>query len=240
MQPPNTKSIRRYSLMLRIFKSYHTNLHNPLVHSKSISFSSRPGDLESKDDFYILSSNLVVIESSLNNYNPALFSNIKSDALPVWIRVNLANRIAENSEKWVEIFSKFNSGTHNNQWAIVNYNEFWRLKKENITRSQWINIVWLLEQFFDRISAEDVTKNFLVEHEYFATYNFPYDAEIFKEGNYGEKNPHDPREDIFRFSKYFKCRNFNFSISLKLIIKKDKNSQTLIFPNSYIVKLFFK
>lgn len=184
--------------MLRVFKSYHTPLNNPLLHSSSISFSSRPGDLESKDDFYILSSNLVVIESSLNNYNPSLFTKIKSDALPVWIRVNLANRMAQNAKIWGEIFSKFNSGTHNNQWAIVDYNKFWELKIDKKEKDRWENVVWLLEQFFDRIYEEDVTKKYLVNEGYFATYNFPYDEKIFKEGFYEEKNPHDPREDIFR------------------------------------------
>jgi hypothetical protein len=46
--------------MLRIFKSYNFPTNNPEIASEWITFSSRPGDLESKDDFFILSSGLIV------------------------------------------------------------------------------------------------------------------------------------------------------------------------------------
>lgn len=39
--------------MLRIFKSYHFQLNNPLVKAYSMSYSARPGDLESKLKNYI-------------------------------------------------------------------------------------------------------------------------------------------------------------------------------------------
>ena len=35
----------------------------------TVSFSSRPGDLESKDDFFLMSSHLVSIETSLTIFN---------------------------------------------------------------------------------------------------------------------------------------------------------------------------
>ena len=80
--------------MLRIFKTYNFHLNNPSVKNKNISYSARPGDLESKDDFYIIGQRLAVIESSLNNYNHSMYSFIQKQALPVWMRVNIANRFA--------------------------------------------------------------------------------------------------------------------------------------------------
>ena len=70
------------------------------MHSKVISFSSRPGDLESKDDFYTLDNKFVVIETSLNSYNPSLYDSIKPQSIPAWLRVNLANKAAKNVSHW--------------------------------------------------------------------------------------------------------------------------------------------
>jgi hypothetical protein len=44
-----------YQYMLRIFKHYTLNLRNEGNFAQTMSLSSRPGDLESKDDYYILS-----------------------------------------------------------------------------------------------------------------------------------------------------------------------------------------
>jgi len=55
----------KYEFMLRIFKTYNFPTRDSRVGSETITFSSRPGDLISKDDFYVLSSGLTVIESSL-------------------------------------------------------------------------------------------------------------------------------------------------------------------------------
>jgi hypothetical protein len=43
-----------YSLMLRILKNVNLNFNNDLIKNRVSIFTSRPGDLNSKDDFYIL------------------------------------------------------------------------------------------------------------------------------------------------------------------------------------------
>jgi len=51
--------------MLRIYKEYNLNL---VVNGKKLNnmrFTSRPGDLNSKDDYYTLDNNMVVMETSL-------------------------------------------------------------------------------------------------------------------------------------------------------------------------------
>jgi Phospholipase B len=57
-----------YPYMLRVLKSYNFPTRNPNVGSETVTFSSRPGDFNSKDDFYILSSGLKIMETSLLNY----------------------------------------------------------------------------------------------------------------------------------------------------------------------------
>jgi hypothetical protein len=40
------------------------------------------------------------------------------------IRSTVANRLALTGAEWVEIFKNYNSGTYNNQWMVVDYNQF--------------------------------------------------------------------------------------------------------------------
>ena len=124
--------------MLRVFKSYFIPLSNPLVKVKTIMFSSRPGDLRSKDDFYILDNNLVVLETSLNNYNRSNYNSLDSATLPCWLRVLVANRISSNGKEWSNAFLSFHSGTHNNQWLVVDYNKYDTYKK-NLTSAEGIS-----------------------------------------------------------------------------------------------------
>lgn len=82
--------------MLRVVKSYHFPSRDTSTGSETITFSSRPGDLSSKDSYYILSSGLKVIETSFLNYNKDNYKELNPRALPSWIRVNVASRMAKD------------------------------------------------------------------------------------------------------------------------------------------------
>ncbi|RXM99252.1 Phospholipase B-like protein B, partial [Acipenser ruthenus] len=88
-------------------------------------FSSYPGSIFSGDDFYILSSGLVTLETTIGNSNPALWKFVTPEGTVMeWLRNVIANRLAKTGKEWAGLFSKFNSGTYNNQWMIVDYNYF--------------------------------------------------------------------------------------------------------------------
>ena len=63
--------------MLRILKSYNFAFSNPLVVNQNILFSSRPGDLQSKDDFYKVGNEYIVMETSLLNWNRSNYETLK-------------------------------------------------------------------------------------------------------------------------------------------------------------------
>jgi len=126
-----------YTFMLRVMKSYHFPLNNPLVKVKTIMFSARPGDLESKDDFFTLDNNLVVLETSLNNYNKTNYEYLNYNTVPCWLRLLIANRVASTGREWANAFLEFRSGTHNNQWQVVDYNKYATYKK-NLTAAEGI------------------------------------------------------------------------------------------------------
>lgn len=125
--------------MLRVLKDFKFNLNNPIVKSSHMIFTSRPGDMESKDDYYIMNSNLAVFETSLLNYNTTNYQEFHFNSLPCWLRVLIANRMATNASQWAQAFFTYRSGTHNNQWVVVDYNQYWS-QKSNIAKSHDLGI----------------------------------------------------------------------------------------------------
>ncbi|XP_060641422.2 putative phospholipase B-like 2 [Anolis sagrei] len=196
-----------YQSMLRILKKYtlpfRTSANNgSLVPGYIQAFSSYPGTIFSGDDFYILSSGLVCLETTIGNSNGSLWKYIKAEGSVLeWLRNLVANRLAKSGAEWASIFQRFNSGTYNNQWMIVDYKSFIPGKADLQE-----GILTVLEQIPGMVIAEDKTK-LLYEEGYWASYNVPYFKEIFNASGlpqlvqkYGdwftyEKNP---RAQIFR------------------------------------------
>jgi hypothetical protein len=67
-------------MMLRIYKRYDLPLYldgtttSSIIPGRTVTFSSYPASLFSGDDFYQLSSGLVVLETTLGNNNQSLFN----------------------------------------------------------------------------------------------------------------------------------------------------------------------
>ena len=120
--------------MLRILKRYNFGFHetegdnNVLVNGKIIEFTSYPGSIYSQDDFYKITKKnskpqTTVVGTELKNNNRQLWEKImKTDQVLLGARVMAANRLANNSKIWHEVFSKYNSGTGNKQWLIISMN----------------------------------------------------------------------------------------------------------------------
>ena len=68
------------------------------------------GSLESEDDFYILNSGLVMLQTTNNIFNTSLYEMVKPQALLAWHRVRVAHHMANSGKEWANVFSKFNSG----------------------------------------------------------------------------------------------------------------------------------
>lgn len=145
-----------YSSMIRIFKHYYFPLQHEAVQNEHILFSSYPGCLDSVDDFYLLDSKLAIFETTNEIFNLTNYVYVHPQSLFPWMRVilvrnllfyfffffcikryNKANRLTSNGKDWATTFSKYNSGTYNNQWVIADY----KLFQPNLT--QLIdNTVW--------------------------------------------------------------------------------------------------
>ncbi|CAG2181464.1 unnamed protein product, partial [Oppiella nova] len=199
--------LKKYSFAFNTLQSNHTKR----IAGHSVSFSSSPGFISSGDDFYVLSSGLVVQETTNQNKNQSLYQHIKADnILFEFIRNVVANRLAESGKEWTQLFGPYNSGTYNNQFMIVDYKLF---KKGTKVTELADNLLWVLEQMPDIIHSADVTP-ILRAQGYWASYNVPYFQDIYQlSGN----------EDLFRkFGPYY---SYN-STARALIFKREESKVT--------------
>uniref|UniRef100_A0A672FB74 Phospholipase B-like n=1 Tax=Salarias fasciatus TaxID=181472 RepID=A0A672FB74_SALFA len=189
-----------YQSMLRIMKKYMFAFKaSP---SGTQAFSSYPGSIFSGDDFYILSSGLVTLETTIGNSNPDLWKFVQpTGSVMEWLRNIVANRLAVTGRDWAEIFSKYNSGTYNNQWMIVDY-KYFSPGKTDIKEKLFV----VLEQIPGTVVYTDKTEE-LMAKGYWASYNIPYYEDIFIASGCGElvekfgpwfSLDQNPRARIFR------------------------------------------
>ncbi|XP_053727251.1 putative phospholipase B-like 2 [Synchiropus splendidus] len=211
---PNNKELlvahdtwNNYQSMLRIMKKYMfafsaSPLDNFSIPGKTQAFSSYPGSIFSGDDFYILSSGLVTLETTIGNSNPDLWKFVQpTGSVMEWLRNIVANRLSVTAKDWAEIFSKYNSGTYNNQWMIVDYNHF-SPGKTDIKEELFV----VLEQIPGKVVYADKTQE-LLKTGYWASFNIPYYVEIFNTSGCNElvekygpwfSLDQNPRAQIFR------------------------------------------
>ena len=187
-----------YATMNRIFKHYQLNLQSAFVAAKRVSMSSYPGFLESLDDFYYLDSGLVMLETTNNVFDMNLFDLVTPHSLFAWQRVRLASQNARTGREWYEHVRWHNSGTYNNQYAILDFKLY--------TPGQPLrpNTLWVMEQIPGLVVGSDQTH--LLTFGYFPSYNVPYFEEIYTRSGYpnisaevpGFAYQDAPRAQIFR------------------------------------------
>ncbi|NWW96444.1 PLBLB protein, partial [Rhynochetos jubatus] len=219
-----------YQSMLRVVKKYTLPFRASASGDSQIPgsiqvFSSYPGTIFSGDDFYILSSGLVsgalvlgdprpplpspplpspqvALETTIGNNNPARWKYLDPrGSVLEWLRNIVANRLARSGPEWATVFKRFNSGTYNNQWMVVDYKAFVPGRA-----SPQQGVLTVLEQIPGLVMAADRTE-LLYQQGYWASYNLPYFEEIFNASGtpelvkkYGDWFTYDknPRAQIFR------------------------------------------
>jgi len=194
-----------YQSMLRILKNYRLPLRRvpkgAPVAAVEMSFSGYPGVIYSGDDFTVTSAGLTVLETTIGNNNKALWGQVKPrGSVLEGIRATVANRLARDGKSWTGVFSRFNSGTYNNQWMVVD-NKLFRPHQQQLSPG----LFWVLEQIPGYVRRKDLT-SVLQTRTFWPSYNSPYFTDVFnKSGNselvkeYGDWFSYDktPRALIF-------------------------------------------
>jgi len=195
-----------YSKMIKMFKYYDFSLPSVAVASSKVAMSSYPGCVSSTDDWYMLSSGLVVADTTLEILNPNIYDRIpefpSNKHIPNFIHTMTVNRMAKTAADWISLFSERNSGTNNAQWLIVDYNQF-------TPNSPLPDLTfWVLEQVPSIIHKADMSL-YLRTNGFFASYNRPTFDPIREasghnaaEAKYGPLFSYEnaPRGQIFQYS----------------------------------------
>jgi len=100
------------------------------------------------------------------------------------MRVIVAHRMANNGREWTDVFARYNSGTYNNQWIVVDYKKF---TPRNAIQP---NTLWILEQIPGFTKSADVSA-VLAKQLYWPSYNVPYFSFIYNISGYSGGNAED-------------------------------------------------
>ena len=169
LYPPAATAWTGYFTMLRVSKTYALPFGDATA--RTALFPGYFGTLSSLDDFFVLSSGLVVQETTNALYNLTMAQEIVPRSTLTWVRTICANRAASDGASWVYAFSVNNSGTINNQWMVVDYNKF---KPGQPLRDGTLTV---LEQWPRLIQSVDATRWLRVG--YWQSFNKPFFAEGF-------------------------------------------------------------
>ncbi|CAG2164390.1 unnamed protein product [Oppiella nova] len=196
-----------YHSMLRLVKKYDFRYHmlpnsntgatNGLIPGHCMAHTSYPGAVLSLDDFYITSAGLVVQETTFEILNnETLWESVKPDSVLEFIRVLVANRLSTGGAQWAQVFSRYNSGTYNSQFMVVDY----KLFRTGTTPDQLAdNTLWICEQLPALIRSQDMTEH-LRRHHYWPSYNVPFFDNIYTNGGY-----HELTHKYGDYFSYYRC-----------------------------------
>ena len=185
-----------YFSTIRLIKEYNFNFNNRWVRSKNIIFTSYPASLSSIDDFYITSHGLIAIETTNSMYNDSLYSEINPNTLFTCERAMICNRISNSSKEWAENFAKYNSGTYNNQFMILDKN-----KVNLVNKSIEQDAFYIVETLPGLVKINNVTDIF--KFGYWSSFNLPFDKEIYDLS--GLKEVIDSRPEAASYLSYDMC-----------------------------------
>nr|XP_020443485.1 phospholipase B-like 1 [Monopterus albus] len=167
-----------YAATMRVYKYWDFRVMEPHAATGKLSFSSYPGFLVSLDDFYLLGSGLMMTQTTNNVFNFSLFDQITPSSLLAWQRVRLAHSLARTGEDWAKTFSKYNSGTYNNQYMVLDRS------KVKLGHSVDDGALTVVEQIPGLVEYSDQTQ--ALRRGYWPSYNVPFHQNIYTLSGYKE------------------------------------------------------
>ena len=175
-----------YNKLIRIYKEYKyvPNSQFP-VKAQTITMSSYPAAVNSQDDFYITGAYLYVGETTNHVHDLELFNLLTPNSLMCWMRTMVANRLTDDGYSWTQVFSKYNSGTYNNQFQILDL-KLIDTEKKTISPGA----LYIVEQLPGSCDVQEVTD--ILKKGYWPSYNTPFIYAVREKAGTINKIKEDP------------------------------------------------
>ena len=168
------------------------NLNIPEFTAHRVLISTRTGHMSSVDDFWVNDKGLLVLETTMHNFNRTLYDlYVKPESVMTWLRAYHAMFATDNGQNWTEHFIRYNSGTYNNEYLIVDTKLFEAGTKPGK------NLLWMIEQYPGHYHAEDVTELRLLNDSYVQSINTPWFEDMFDIANYTGQQQAEPKKKTF-------------------------------------------
>lgn len=174
-----TRTYKRYDMPFRAAAGADER-----VARSSVWMSSYPGTVFSGDDWYVTGSadeasdpGMVVLETTIGNSNPALWKDVVPQSVLEWTRNMVANRLGDSGDSWCAAFARFNSGTYNNEFIVMDNSRITLAGGQPPRLAD--GAITMLDQLPGFIEHHDVTER-LRRDTYIPSYNVPAFPSVFE------------------------------------------------------------
>ncbi|KAH0796052.1 Laminin A family protein [Histomonas meleagridis] len=181
-----------YTDLHAYLKDYNLNI--PEFKAHHVTVSTRTGHLPSVDDFWTTDQGLLIMETTMHNFNNTLYElYVKPQSVLTWLRSYYATFVTDNGEDWTKEFIKENSGTYNNQYIVLDTKLF---VKNSTKHERPKNLLWVLEQLPGFYESADLT-DLLYNTSYFGSVNSPIFESVFNLADYPGEQQREPKKKDF-------------------------------------------
>ncbi|KAH0793861.1 Laminin A family protein [Histomonas meleagridis] len=181
-----------YTELHAYLKDYNLNI--PEFKAHHVTVSTRTGHLASLDDFWTTDQGLLIMETTMHNFNNTLYDlYVKPESVLCWLRSYYATFVTDNGEDWTKEFIKENSGTYNNQYLVLDTKLF---VKNSTSPEHKPGLLWAIEQLPGFYESQDITEQ-LYKEGYFGSVNAPFFESVFNLADYPGQQQREPIKKDF-------------------------------------------
>jgi hypothetical protein len=119
-----------------------------------------------------------MLQTTNGIYNTDLYDLLTPKSLLAWQRVRTACQKSHNATEWTDAVARYNSGTYNNQYMVLD------LTKISLKKGIQDNALRVAEQVPGLVVSDDLSP--ILRAGYFASYNIPFFEQIYNQSGYPE------------------------------------------------------